>query len=264
MPIRRRQKRNVKRRSRKPKMSLKDKVLKIVNKNREMKRLYFTIDEETMSPTGSQFLQFTYPAASGYVGSVVSNKVIRSSGDSYSYSRDGLEITPKYWEWKGIVKYQGTSTSAGYDEVMVRMVLGFVDGDNAPLADGDSELQLTNGTTAGISSDYTAIMRRFNWKKFRPVQERLFKLQPAGFSATVSANASTGFNSNAPVSKMITMKHYFGKNPKNITYPTSGSSQGNSGNLQLLIISRTTNDDTLVTTNSIEVSGEGHFAFYDC
>ena len=266
MPIRRKPKmrRGRKRPTRKPKQNFKNRVLAIVNKNREMKRLYFTIDEDTMSPTGTQFLTFQYPEATGYVGSVVSNKVIRSSGDSYSYSRDGLEITPKYWEWKGIVKYQGTSTSAGYDEVMVRMVLGFVDGDNAPLASGDSELQLTNGTVAGVSSDYSAIMRRFNWKRFRPVQERMFKLQPAGFSATVGANASTGFNSNAPISKMITMKHYFGKNPKNITYPTSGSSQANSGNLQLLIISRTTNDDTLVTTNGIEVSGEGHFAFYDC
>ena len=249
---------------RRPKTSFKDKVLQIVNKNREMKRLYFTVDEDVMSPAGSQFLTFQYPSATGYVGSVVANKVIRSSGDSYSYSRDGLEITPRFFEWSGVVKYQGVSTNGGYDEVMIRMVLGVVDGTNAPLASGDSELQLTNGTTAGISSDYSAIMRRFNWKKFRPLQEKVFKLQPASYATSGGGNTTTGHNVGAPVSKMVRFRHYFGKNPKNITYPTSGSSQGNSGNLQLLIMSRSTNDDAIVTTNSIETSGEGHFAFYDC
>ena len=247
---------------RRPKTTFKDKVLRIVNKNREMKRLFFTIDEDQVSPAGSKFLTFTYPSASGYAGSVVSNRVNRVSGEDYSYSRSGLELTPKYWEWNGVVKYQGFSTNAGYDEVMVRVVLGFVDGDNAPLQDGDGDLQLSNGNSIALTADYAAIMRRFNWRKFRPIKDIKFKLAPAAQYNSAGSN-TTGHNSMAPISKMLKIKHYFGKNPKNQVYQTTSNDYPNQGNLQMLIISRPTNDDTLVTTNNIEVSGEGFFGYYD-
>lgn len=215
MPYKKPQRRNNKKRimrRRKPRQNFKNRVLAIVNKNRELKRLYFNIDEDQVSPSGSKFLSFSYPSASGYSSSVVSNRVNRVSGEDYSYSRSGLELTPKYWEWKGIVKYQGFSTQAGYDEITVRLVLGFVDGDNAPLADGDADLQLSNGNSIALTADYAAIMRRFNWRKFRPVKDIKFKLQPA--SQYVNTGTNTTAHNSAPVSKMISLKHYFGKNPK--------------------------------------------------
>ena len=248
-------------RRRKPTQNFKNRVLAIVNKNRELKRLYFTIDEEQVGPSGSKFLSFSYPSASGYSNSVVSNRVNRVSGEDYSYSRSGLELTPKYWEWKGVVKYQGFSTQAGYDEITVRIVLGFVDADNAPLADGDGGLQLSNGNSIALTADYAAIMRRFNWRKFRPIKDIKFKLQPATQNVNTGTN-TTAFNS-APISKMLTLKHYFGRNPKNQVYQSVNNDYPNQGNLQMLIITRPTNDDTLITTNNVEVTGEGHFAYYD-
>ena len=244
---------------RKPKMNFKKRVLSIVNKNREMKRLFFTIDEDAMSVTGSQMLTFAYPNTTN-ANTTVANRVLRGSN---SYQRNGEEITPKYFQLKGIMKYQGSSFNSGYDEIMVRVVAGFVDGDNAPLLDGDSQLQLSNGLEVGLSSDYTAIMRKFNWKKFRPFYDRTTKLQPSNFVVTnPTANSTTGNNVGAPISRFLNIKHYFGKDCKNQTYNNSQYQQ--SGNIQVLVISRTTNDDVLVTTNDLEISAEGHFSFYDC
>ena len=253
--------------------NFKNRVLAIVNKNREMKRLFFEIQENTIVPGGTGFLNFTYPGATGYTATTISNKVLRLQGDSTSFSRDGNEITPKYWEWKGIVKYQGASKRSGLEEVTVKMVLGYVDGDNAPLSETDNELQLSNGTNAPITTDYQGMIRRWNWKKFKPVAERVFKLAPAGYTqstdnalSAVGENLTTGFNSDAPVSKVVSFKHYFGKNPRNIVYPNSGNVRANDRNLQLLIMSRHTNSDgnEISTSRNIEVSGEGHYAYMDC
>ena len=243
---------------RKPKDSFKNKVLSIVNKNRELKRLFFTVDEDAMSVVGSQMLTFAFPNT-GNPTSTIPNRVLRGTG---SYQRIGEELTPKYFNLRGIMKYQGTSFNSGYDEIMVRVVAGFVDGDNAPLADGDSELQLSNGTEVGLESNYTAIMRKFNWKKFRPFYDKTTKLQPANFVVTnPTANSTTGNNVQAPISRFINISHNFGKNPKNQQY--TNQQNMNANNIQVLIISRTTNDDTLVTTNDLEISAEGQFAYYD-
>ena len=141
-------------------------------------------------------------------------------------------------------------------------MLGYVDGDNCPLADGDSDLQLSNGNSIALTADFAPIMRRFNWRKFRPIKDIKFKLQPATQNVNAGTN-TTGYNASAPISKMLRIKHYFGKNPKNQVYQSVNNDYPNQGNLQMLIISRPTNDDTLVTTNNIEVTGEGHFAYFD-
>ena len=239
--------------------NFKKRVLAIVNKNREMKRLFFSVDERQMSPTGSQMLTFSYPNTTN-ANSTVANRVLRGTSQ---YQRNGEEVTPRYFELKGILRYQGTSFNSGYDEVMVRVVAGFVDGDNAPLLDGDAQLQLSNGNEVAIQADYTAIMRKFNWKKFRPFYDKTMKLQPSNFVFTNPAtNSTSGNNVGAPISRFLNIKHYFGKESKNQSYNNQQYQQ--SGNIQVLVISRTTNDDTLVTSNNIEISAEGHFSFYDC
>lgn len=234
-------------------------ISKMVNKTRETKKLYLTIDEENLAPTGTSLMTFNFPAASS--SDIIANKTNR--GD-FSYQRNGDMIQPLNFNWKGVIKYQGFSVQSGYAETSVRIVFGFIDGDEAaaPITTADTDWMMVNGNNSAILSDFQAIYQNFNWRKFRPFYDKTIKLQPATQQTFDNTAPITTAFSSAPLSRFISVNHNFGKNHK-MLQAYNGSSIYNKKNIVALVIARPTNDDVLVSTNSLEISGTGMFLFKD-
>lgn len=248
--------------------NLRNMITSIVNKNREIKRLFHTVDNGFGINSGSRgaedFLTFEFPNATGKPQGLVPTLV--NIGDA-PWERNGNEVTPCYFQFRGLVSVLGESTNANKDQSLIRIVAGFVE-ENA-LADTIGNLQLSNGTTTALSNDIFAIQRKFNWMKFRPFYDKTFKLQAPYISAADDTGLQAGsvaVGANGTTSRVINIKHYFGKNPKNQVYPrTPDTVLANKSNIQVLAIVRNAHNVNYHSGQlDVKIVGEGHFSYKDC
>lgn len=265
MAYRRKYNRKPKRKTtRKP--NLKKQVLSIVNKTREVKRLFFNINEDiqlSASTYGADWSPFiNYPNAQP--SSLCANFV--QIGDE-AYNRDGNQITPNYWCFKGLLTYNCESLDSQMDTISVRVVAFHTD--RSIKATTGGSLQLANGRTTSLSEQFNAIYRNWNYEDIKPFYDRTIKLAPAHFTdksdslITVPSYAQN----RTPTSRMINIKHYYGKNPRNMTYPKNDTSNiANKNNVQVWLIIRNASNNLLSNTPGLEVklNGEGYFAYRDC
>ena len=78
---------------------------------------------------------------------------------------------------------------------------------------------------------------------------------------------SVAINGNSvPTSRMINIKHYFGKNPKNMKYPRTGTTiNANNRSIQILATVRNAhNVNYHAGSLELNITGEGYFGFKDC
>jgi len=247
---------------RKTSSSFKDKVIKIVNKGREKKRIWCEIDEATVDPYSGQVVA-NWTGANG--NSYVPNSIIQ--GDK-SFNRTGKQLQPLFFKFDGLLKFSGEATNSIERETLVRVAFGFLGPQIDPMSFNPAnlvsqELILKSGTVAVLQNNHTDLYADFNWKIFRPFYNRVFAMAPG----IVTGSAYTTYWSpNQPKDyRRFKFIHNFGKNARSITYPsdTDNDYLANSKNIVMLVITRVMTDDTVVSTLDIEMTGFSQFCFTD-
>lgn len=165
-----------------------NKVLAIVNKGRELKKLWSNISDtnNTMTiPNGEKILLFT-PTATLTDTTLPAYPPIQSLGDTAeNYFRQGNQVQPVMFRCKG---YCNINTQNLDDRrtwslpCYVRLVAGFRNR-NTPLVMNNNKLQLQGGTTVDIDStqanpSYEAVLNAFNWAEFKPFYDKTFMVSP--------------------------------------------------------------------------------------
>jgi hypothetical protein len=226
-----------------------------IMKGRELKKNYSICNEQQMDPyTGEAFLLWsgldTTPVAPIYPNSV-------DQGDR-GQDRDGNQIQPRRFYAKGSISFTESSANASRDSV-VRMVWGFVN--RAEQITTSESLFMRGGSVSSFDNNFSDIWSDFNWKVFQPFSDQVFTLTPESYvDPTVSANYTMHRGNHYALWEV---NYDFGTNAKPITYENNSTGEANSRNIACLVICRNVQDDTIVTTNQIEVSGNSTFHFHD-
>ena len=231
---------------------IKSLALKTTKQIAETKFLNVSVDEATC-PIGSSAV-----ITNNLNNSYVYNYMTVGTGRS---QRVGHQINPIALKLKGWHKLNGVSNGASAREVALRVVLGYVDNDSLQtLEAGLGSFPLFwNGTASIYTNDYRDIMRSFNWKAFKPVYDKVFKVRPDYENSAGSANEVV------PQGKdyaMININHKFGKKAE-LRYDAVNQDCWQKQNLVMLCFSRLMTDDTTLTTLAHEFCLEGGLYYTD-
>lgn len=227
-----------------------------LRRSAEIKTLYNYIDEMSVEPyTGEGFLQCT-----GYGQTSNSTQSFNSPDQGVAVqNRIGNTIMPIDFEVKGHISFT-LSTNASHRESIVRVVWGFHD-DTTDLAASD-ELLIKGGATATLSNDFTDLYADFDWKKFRPFYDELHTITPQVYvDVTTPTNYSIAKGRDYA---FFNCKHKFKPGTK-ISWDKNNTSNGmaRSKNIVGFVVARNLQDDTIITTNMVEISGFTKFRYTD-
>lgn len=225
-----------------------------IAKGRELKLFYSTIDEQSIDPyTGSARLSWTGFDTSGLTAHTCNNPI---QGDR-NQDRIGNTIQPVAFQFKGAVYFQGSSANMDRDS-LVRIVFAFTD-DNVPNVT-DTIFKKSGGLQAP-QGNYTDIYADFEWGTLVPFYDEVFMLTPNNYFDPVTPAVTTQKNGRAHA--LINVDYNFGKNARTLSF--SGNSQNylNKKNIIGMMFARNLQDDTIITTISVELHGLAKFSFYD-
>ena len=142
---------------------------------------------------------------------------------------------------------------------MVRVIFGF--GNQTTLPTSASNLLLAAGNNIGFTGDFTDTFAPLDWKQFQPFYDEVHMLTPNTY---VDAVTPTNYSiHNGTPNAFINVDYKFGQNDKPMVFENNSTGVANNRNIMCLVICRNLQDDTIVTTNAIEVCGVSTFSFYD-
>lgn len=233
--------------------AIKNISLRTVNKTRELKCSNFSVDEYQMTIGGSG------PIHSNMSNNRLMNYVAR--GDARN-QRNGNQINPQRFTLKGWCKIQGYSNSSAYQELKVRVVVGYMDNNTIAdlIASSSTVPYFWNGQPVIATGDYRDILRNLNYKAITPMYDRTYSIAPAPEYTFDSTQTTT----------QTKLKDYFNiyinkKLPsrKELTWDPIANDMWQEKNIVALAFIRTMNDDTVITTNVVEFNLEGNFYYHD-
>lgn len=246
----------------------KNKILSIVNKGRELKKLWSKISPNNPNltiPNGERILLFN-PTATLVDTTLPAYPPIQSLGDTAeNYFRQGNQIQPVMFRCKGyayIANQNVDDKRMWATPTNVRLVAGFRNR-STPLVIGNPKLQLQGGTTVDIegNSAYEAVLNPFNWAEFKPFYDKTFQVTPvqdddANFTST---QFKSWFN--------FDIKYHFPKNAKKlISRETEGGANDalfDNRNIYVMAISRQLAQMGSQDYYNITFYGTSYFSFYD-
>lgn len=229
---------------------IKSLALKTTNKTRELKSLNLTVNEDIIPIGGQGIIQNA--ASNTYVYNYV------SSGTGVG-TRIGNKVTPVRLTLKGWHKINGLSTSSSSREIALRVCMGYVD--NATLQELENSFTATplfwSNKPTVYTADYRDALRNFNWKAFRPIYDKTFKVRPDYKQSNTDTAVPQGKDYG-----MVNINHTFSKSNE-LTADTIATDCWQKNNLVMFCYSRLMNDDTALSTLVHEFCLEGNFQFYD-
>ncbi len=249
----------------------KNKVLAIVNKGRELKKLWSNVSPSNnlvTIPNGEKILLFR-PTATVTDTTLPAFPPIQALGDTAeNYFRQGNQVQPVMFRFKG---YCNIDTQNIDDRrtwalpSMVRLVAGFRNR-NTPLVMNNNKLQLQGGTTVDVDSStappsYEAVLNPFNWAEFKPFYDRTFIISPmqADDANWTPTQYKPYFN--------FDIKYKFPKNAKNLISreEESGANDAlfDNRNIYVMMITRQMGNQGSQDYYDLTVNGTSYFSFYD-
>ena len=249
----------------------KNKVLAIVNKGRELKKLWSNVSPSNnlvTIPNGEKILLFR-PTATVTDTTLPAYPPIQALGDTAeNYFRQGNQVQPVMFRFKG---YCNIDTQNVDDRrtwalpSMVRLVAGFRNR-NTPLVMNNNKLQLQGGTTVDVDSStappsYEAVLNAFNWAEFKPFYDRTFIISPmqADDANWTPTQYKPYFN--------FDIKYKFAKNAKNLISreEESGANDAlfDNRNIYVMMIARQMGNQGSQDYYDLTVNGTSYFSFYD-
>ena len=236
-------------------------ALSTVRKGQEIKRCFKKVNEEDVSPQlATHFLDSIQDMDTGSVGENFTELSVAGNVKQ----RWGTEVQPLALNIKGFIKINGTTDVQDRRETFVRLLL-VERNENTPAIASSDQLLLVGNETSAVAGDVNDIFAPINWKYVKPVYDRTFKLCPALYNDNDPMNATQRVNGTRDFAT-FKIRHYFGKNAKPMKWSynaESGNAYANSKNYQMLIMTRNMNDDTAITSNTLEVSCTSIFSYYD-
>ena len=248
-----------------------NKVLAIVNKGRELKKLWSNVSPSNnlvTIPNGEKILLFR-PTATVTDTTLPAYPPIQSLGDTAeNYFRQGNQVQPVMFRFKG---YCNIDTQNIDDRrtwalpSMVRLVAGFRNR-NTPLVMNNNKLQLQGGTTVDVDSStappsYEAVLNSFNWAEFKPFYDRTFIISPmqADDANWTPTQFKPYFN--------FDIKYQFPKNAKNLISreDESGANDAlfDNRNIYVMMICRQMGNQGSQDYYDLTINGTSYFSFYD-
>lgn len=251
--------------------TFKSKVLAIVNKGRELKKLWSNISQSNNTldiPNGERLLLFT-PTATLTDTTLPAYPPIQSLGDTAeNYFRQGNQVQPVMFRCKG---YAYIKTENVDDKRLwalpskVRLVAGFRNR-NTPLSIFNNKMQLQGGTSVDIDSSqtlasYEAVLNSFNWAEFKPFYDKTFQVSPQQEDTDnwSPSQYKPYFN--------FDIKYNFPKNAKPLISreDENGSNDAlfDNRNIYVLAISRQMANQGSQDYYQLSFFGTSYFSFYD-
>lgn len=248
-----------------------NRVLSIVNKGRELKKLWSNIspdNNELDIPNGERLILFR-PTATVTDTTLPAYPPIQSLGDTAeNYFRNGNQVQPVMFRCKG---YAYIKTENVDDKRLwaipskIRLVAGFRNR-NTPLVMGNSKLQLQGGTTVDVDStgatpSYEAVLNSFNWAEFKPFYDRTFQVSPQQEDTDnwSPSQYKPYFN--------FDIKYQFPKNAKKLISreDENGANDAlfDNRNIYVMAISRQMANQGSQDYYTINFFGTSYFSFYD-
>lgn len=227
-----------------------------VKREAEIKYVYGEVDEKAIDPyVGNQFLD-----NSGFTSSNSSVCFSSPNQDVVGQGRIGNEVTPMWFEAKGHISFT-LSTNASHRESIVRIIWGFRD-EPSTLNPGADDLILKNGNSQPLTGDFTDLYADIYWKNFRPFYDELHTITPQVY-VDVTTPSSYSLAKGQDYA-FFHVKHKFGPKAR-MRFNTNNATDGlaDNNNIMCLVICRNLQDDTIVTTNKVEVSALTKFAYID-
>ncbi len=249
----------------------KNKVLAIVNKGRELKKLWSNVSPSNnlvTIPNGEKILLFR-PTATVTDTTLPAYPPIQALGDTAeNYFRNGNQVQPVMFRFKGYCNINTQNIDDRRTWALpsyVRLVAGFRNR-NTPLVMNNNKLQLQGGTTVDIDStgatpSYEAVLNSFNWAEFKPFYDRTFIVSPmqADDANWTPSQYKSFFN--------FDIKYKFPKNAKNLISreDESGANDAlfDNRNIYVMMITRQMGNQGSQDYYDLTVNGTSYFSFYD-
>ena len=233
------------------KPSFKSKVLKIVNKGREIKGHYNVVQanesnnpSRSVVPVGNQM--WCIPTKEDDLNTTRTSWNSIPQGTAAN-NREGNQVNPMSFNFKGYLYTYTTNPDAIEDYVKVRVIWGFVNQDTTPLIDA-GDLFKRGSNDGAIYSDQRALYQKLNWTNFRPFYDRVFTLSSLGTASIRGTN-------------MINVSHKFGKEAK-LTFASSNIQEPNKNAIQCMLIARTFNKGG-TSALAVKLIGNGEYNYTD-
>lgn len=251
--------------------AFKNKVLAIVNKGRELKKLWSNISPTNSLitiPNGEKILLFT-PTATLIDTTLPAYPPIQALGDTAeNYFRQGNQVQPVMFRCKGYCNIDTQNIDDRRTWALpsfCRLVAGFRNR-NTPLVMNNNRLQLQGGTTVDVDSStaspsYEAVLNPFNWAEFKPFYDKTFIVSPmqADDANWTPSQYKSFFN--------FDIKYKFPKNAKPLISreEESGANDAlfDNRNIYVFMITRQMGDQGSQDYYDLTVNATSYFSFYD-
>jgi len=236
------------------------KIAKEANKEQaEPKAIYNIFDEYQLgSMTGSACLV-------GSNGHVNTNPV-PAKGDGVD-KRDGNEIQPVSWNFKGHMKIQGSSINLDNRISHIRVLACFFDDKNAPneAMDNTNVLLGTDGNARALYHDFRDNYSDINWSFLKPFYDKNFVLTPGQIMPVYNSSSSTFNNSYAGPASVVKLNisHKFKTNSVLRCDEAVDTMWNGRNNIALIVLCRNLNDDTTTSTLYTELQGRAVLRYKD-
>lgn len=249
----------------------KNKVLAIVNKGRELKKLWSNVsitNNLITIPNGEKIILFR-PTATNTDTTLPAYPPIQSLGDTAeNYFRVGNQIQPVMFRCKGYcnIDLQNTDNRRTWAlPAYCRLVAGFRNR-NTPLVMNNNKLQLQGGTTVDVDSSqatpsYEAVLNPFNWAEFKPFYDKTFIVSP------MQSDSANWTPSQYKPYFNFDIKYKFPKNAKPLISreEESGANDAlfDNRNIYVFMITRQMADQGSQDYYDLTINGTSYFSFYD-
>ncbi len=248
-----------------------NKVLAIVNKGRELKKLWSNVSPSNnlvTIPNGEKILLFRLTATVTDT-TLPAYPPIQALGDTAeNYFRQGNQVQPVMFRFKGYCNIDTQNVDDRRTWALpsyVRLVAGFRNR-NTPLVMNNNKLQLQGGTTVDVDSStappsYEAVLNSFNWAEFKPFYDRTFIISPmqADDANWTPTQFRPYFN--------FDIKYKFPKNAKNLISreEESGANDAlfDNRNIYVMMICRQMGNQGSQDYYDLTINGTSYFSFYD-
>ncbi len=248
-----------------------NKVVAIVNKGRELKKLWSNVSPSNNTitiPNGERIILFR-PTATTVDTTLPAYPPIQSLGDTAeNYFRVGNQVQPVMFRFKGYCNIDTQNVDDRRTWALpsyVRLVAGFRNR-NTPLVMNNNKLQLQGGTTVDVDStgatpSYEAVLNSFNWAEFKPFYDRTFLVSPMS-----ADDANWNPNLYKPYFS-FDVKYKFPKNAKNLISreDESGANDAlfDNRNIYVMMITRQMGNQGSQDYYDLTINGTSYFSFYD-